>query len=72
MLNNSRVKNKLGGGTNSSFLALISKESNPINFSHFHPISLFNSSYKILTKIISNRLKLLLLLGSGPLGQFWD
>jgi hypothetical protein len=49
-----------GGATNSTFLALIPKESNPSNFSRFRPISLCNSSYKILTKIIVNRLTPLL------------
>jgi len=60
MLNYTRVNKKLGGCTNSSFLALIPKESNPISFSRFHPILLCNSSYKILTKIIANRIKPLL------------
>jgi hypothetical protein len=57
MLNYTLQKQKLGGATNSTFLALIPKETNPSNFSHFRPISLCNSSYKILTKIIGNRLK---------------
>lgn len=45
---------------NSSFRALIPKEVNRINFSIFQPISLCNSSYKILTKIIANRINPLL------------
>ena len=53
-------KGKLGGFTNSTFLALIPKENRPSSFSRFHPISLCNSSYKILTKIIATRLKPLL------------
>jgi hypothetical protein len=57
MLNYTLQKQKLGGATNSTFLALIPKESNPSNFSRFLPISLCNSSYKILTKIIANHLK---------------
>lgn len=51
---------KIGGNTNSSFLALIPKETNPTTFSRFQPISLCNSSYKILTKIIATRLKIVL------------
>jgi len=54
MLNYTLQKKKLGGATNSTFLALIPKESNPSNLSRFCPISLYNSSYKILTKIIAN------------------
>jgi len=42
---------------NSSFLALIPKEGNPSSFSKFRAISLFNASYKVMTKIITNRLK---------------
>jgi hypothetical protein len=60
MLNYTLHKQKVGGATNSTFLALIPKESNPSNFSRFHPISLCNSSYKILTKIIATRLSPLL------------
>jgi hypothetical protein len=60
MLNYTLRKKKVGGATNSTFLALIPKETNPSNLSIFRPISLCNSSYKILTKIISSRLKPLL------------
>jgi len=38
-------------------LALVPKESNPSTFNRFCPISLCNSSYKIITKIIANRIK---------------
>eukprot|EP00253_Pinus_taeda_P024639 PITA_24639 len=41
-------KGKLGGFTNSTFLALIPKENRPTSFSRLRPISLCNSSYKIL------------------------
>ena len=40
-------KEKVGGCTNSTFLALIPKEENPSSFDRFHPISLYNASYKI-------------------------
>jgi hypothetical protein len=48
---------RIGGNTNSSFIALVPKESNPSTFARFWPISLCNSSYKILTKIIASQLK---------------
>jgi hypothetical protein len=50
---------RLGGNTNSSFLALIPKAANP-SFGRFHPISLCNVSYKIILKIIANKIKPLL------------
>eukprot|EP00253_Pinus_taeda_P030806 PITA_30806 len=48
---------RLGGGINSAFLALIPKEKGASDFSRFRPISLCNSSYKLVSKIIANRLK---------------
>eukprot|EP00253_Pinus_taeda_P012579 PITA_12579 len=50
-------KGKLGGFANSTYLALIPKENRPSTFSRFRPISLCNSAYKIITKILSSRLK---------------
>eukprot|EP00253_Pinus_taeda_P032784 PITA_32784 len=51
---------RLGGGINSAFLALIPKEKGASDFSRFRPISLCNSSYKLVSKIIANRLKIIL------------
>eukprot|EP00253_Pinus_taeda_P036032 PITA_36032 len=60
MLRGVQRKGKMGGFTNSTFLALIPKENRPISFSRFRPISLCNTSYKIFTKIIASRLQPLL------------
>jgi exonuclease III len=57
LIRKSQTCTKIGGGTNSSFLALIPKEKGAVNFERFRPISLCNTSYKILTKIIANRIK---------------
>jgi hypothetical protein len=57
MLQYVKKSNRLGRGTNSTFLVLIPKEDNPSSFSQFHPISLCDSSYKVLMKIITSRLK---------------
>ena len=57
MLNWNRKKDKIGGATNSTFLALIPKEKNPLSIERFHTISLCNTSYKILTKILATRMK---------------
>eukprot|EP00253_Pinus_taeda_P009219 PITA_09219 len=53
-------KAKMGGGTKSTFLALIPKETNPRSFDKYRPISLCNSSYKIVAKLLANRIKPLL------------
>ena len=50
-------KAKVGGCTNSTFLALIPKEVNPSSFNRFRPISLCNASYKILSKLLANIIK---------------
>ena len=49
--------NKIGGSTNSSFLALIPKEKGATSFDRFRPISLCNNGYKFITKAITNRIK---------------
>jgi hypothetical protein len=56
-LNSSFINNEL----NFTNIALISKIANPSNVSEFHPISLCNVVYKILSKVLANRLKLILL-----------
>lgn len=44
-------------GSNASFISLIPKGSAPLSFGEFRPISLINSLYKIISKILANRLK---------------
>ena len=50
-------KYMIGGATNSTFLALIPKEKNAATIKTYIPILMCNSSYKILSKVISNRIK---------------
>lgn len=45
---------------NKTHIALIPKVPNPETTSHFRPISLCNNSYKILSKLLANRLKVIL------------
>eukprot|EP00253_Pinus_taeda_P007045 PITA_07045 len=60
MAKNFYTKCKMGSSIKSSHLALIPKEPNPQTFGRFKPISLCNVSYKIITKILANRLKKIL------------
>eukprot|EP00253_Pinus_taeda_P015197 PITA_15197 len=60
MAKNFFTKCKMGSSIKSSHLALIPKDPNPQSFDRFRPISLCNVSYKIITKILANRLKKIL------------
>ena len=41
-------------------IALIPKKRNVVNIKDFHPISLVKSVYKLLAKVLTNRLKMVL------------
>ena len=45
---------------NASFLTLIPKKCNAINIKDFRPISLVGSEYKLLSKVLANRLRAVL------------
>lgn len=71
MIRNFHSKAKIGECTNTTFLSLIPKDTNPNSFSRFRPISLCNSSYKIISKMLGTRLKPLLnKIISGNQGDF--
>lgn len=46
---------------NSSYITLVPKINNPVSINDFRPISLLNSSIKLLTKILAERLQSLIL-----------
>jgi len=60
MIQKSQECQKIGHCTNSAFLVLIPKEKGANCFNKFHPISLCNIGYKVITKVIANRLKKIL------------
>ena len=45
---------------NASFITLIPKKCNAVNIKDFDPISLVSSMYKLLSKVLANRLKVVL------------
>jgi hypothetical protein len=57
MVEETRRLGSVMGGLNATFLTLIPKTNCPRSFDDFRPISLCNLCYKIITKIIANRLK---------------
>jgi hypothetical protein len=57
LVEDSRLRGRVLGSINSTFLTLIPKENNPTSFDDYRSISLCNLCYKLITKIIANRLK---------------
>jgi hypothetical protein len=57
LVEDSRTRGKIQSSLNSTFLALIPKENNPRTFMDFRPIALCNLCYKLISKVIANRIK---------------
>jgi hypothetical protein len=57
VVEDSKTKGTVIRALNSTFLALIPKVNRPTSFSDFRPISLCNLCYKLIAKIIANRVK---------------
>jgi hypothetical protein len=47
-------------GINSTFITLIPKRASPFNVSEFRPISICNVMYKLIAKVLANKLKMVL------------
>ena len=56
-MNEFHENGKLASGITSSFVTLIPKVEGPVSISEYRPISLIGSMYKILAKVLSNRLR---------------
>jgi hypothetical protein len=61
IVEDTRTRGRIKSSLNSNFLALIPKENNPRTFGDYRPISLCNLCYKLISKVISNRIKPILL-----------
>jgi hypothetical protein len=57
MVEESRINGKVFGSLNYTFLALIPKENNSVSFNDYRSISLCNLIYKVISKVLSNRIK---------------
>lgn len=57
LVEESRVKDRVNGAINATFLALIPKSNKPDSFGGYRPIALCNLVYKIISKIIATRIK---------------
>eukprot|EP00253_Pinus_taeda_P009728 PITA_09728 len=62
IIEESKKRGRIPGNLKATFIALIPKFDKPSSFDGFQPISLCNCIYKIIAKIIANRLKPILLL----------
>jgi len=60
MVIKSQACQKIGGSMNTIVIALIPKEKGANTFNRFRLILLCNIGYKLITKVIANRLKLIL------------
>jgi hypothetical protein len=57
LVEETRTSGRITGSINSTFIALIPKSNKPQQFRDYKPISLCNLVYKVISKVIANRIK---------------
>jgi hypothetical protein len=57
LVEDTRIRGRIKSSLNTTFLALIPKENNPWTFGDYRPIALCNLCYKLISKVIANRIK---------------
>lgn len=57
IIEDSKKRGRILGSLKATFIAVIPKSDKPLSFDGFRPISLCNCIYRIIAKIIANRLK---------------
>lgn len=57
VVEDSRVNGKMYEPFNGTFIALLPNTNNPNSYDNYRPISICNCIYKIMAKIIANRLR---------------
>ncbi|GJU71071.1 transposon TX1 uncharacterized [Tanacetum coccineum] len=62
----SKAPGKIANGCNPSFIVLIPNKSDPLGFSDYRPICLIGCVYKIISKILANRLAKVIASVIGP------
>ena len=60
MVEDTRISGRIPASFNTTFIALIPKTDNPVTLNEFRPISLCKCIYKIVSKVIARRLKVIL------------
>jgi len=56
LVEDTRTRGRIKSTFNSTFLALVPKENNPHTFGDYRPITLCNLFYKLISKVIANRI----------------
>jgi hypothetical protein len=57
LVEDSIIRGTVNKSINATFLTLIPKVNNPTSFGDFRPIALCNLCYKLISKVIANRIK---------------